>query len=57
MAIGISYVYWIIPQAHKIYRYSTSPGSIPRYRYLFLSQGKAVAKNDNKTEIFIYTTT
>ena len=54
MLIGISYVYWIILQAHITYRCSTSPGSIPRYRYLFLSQGKAVARNDNKREILIY---
>jgi hypothetical protein len=33
--IGISCVYWIIPQAHRIYRYSTSPGGIPRYHIYF----------------------
>ena len=54
MIVGISYVYWIIPQAHRIYQCSTSPGSIPRYLYLFLSQGKAVTRNDNKREILIY---
>jgi len=54
MLVGISYVYWIIPQAHRIYRCSTSPGSIPRYCYLFLFQGKVVARNDNKREILIY---
>jgi hypothetical protein len=47
-------VYWIIPQAHRIYCYSTSPKSILRYRYLFLSEGKVVARNDNKREILIY---
>ena len=54
MLVGISYVYWIILQAHRIYRCSTSPGSIPWYRYLFLSQGKVVARNDNKREILMY---
>ena len=54
MLVGISYVYWIIPQAHRIYRCSTSPESILRYHYLFLSQGKAVTRNDNKREILIY---
>ena len=38
--VGISYVYWITPQAHRIYCCSTSPRSIPRYRYLFYSKGK-----------------
>jgi hypothetical protein len=38
--IGISYVYWIIPQAYRIYRCSTLPDSIPRYRYLFYPKGK-----------------
>jgi hypothetical protein len=46
MLVGISYVYWIIPQAHIIYRCSTSARSIPRYHYF--SKGKAVARNDNK---------
>jgi hypothetical protein len=55
MLVDIFYVYWIIPQAHRIYRRSTSPRSIPRYHYLFLSQGKAVARNDNKRAT--YTTT
>ena len=52
--VGISYVYWIIPQVHRLYRCSTSPRSILRYRYLFLSQGKEVARNDNKREILMY---
>jgi hypothetical protein len=34
------YVYWIIPQAQRIYRYSTSPESIPWYHYLFYPKGK-----------------
>ena len=54
MLVGISYVYWIIPQVHRIYRCSTSPGGISRYCYLFLSQGKTVTRNANKREILIY---
>ena len=53
--VGISYVFWIILQAHIIYRCSISLGSIPRYRYLFYP--KAVARNDNKREILVITTT
>jgi hypothetical protein len=40
MLVGISYVYWIIPQAHRIYCCSTAPGSVPRYYYLFYPKGK-----------------
>jgi len=53
--VGISYVFWIILQAHRIYRCSISPGSISRYRYLFYP--KVVARNDNKREILLITTT
>jgi len=37
---GNSINYWIIPQAHRRYRCSTSPGSIPRYRNLYFPKGK-----------------
>ena len=39
-SVSISYVYWIVPQAHRIYHCSISLGSIARYRYLFYPKGK-----------------
>ena len=57
MLVGISYDYWIIPQAHRIYRYSTSPREYSKVSLFILSQGKAIARNDNKGEILIVTTT
>jgi hypothetical protein len=39
LSVGISYIHWRIPQAHRIYCCITLSRSMSRYRYLFFPKG------------------